>query len=279
VLDLLEHGDAEAVDVQIEAFAEGAERLRQPLYLWNAAVCQAMRALLTGRLDAADRLAAEALAIGSYVEAVTARQYYATQLLAIRREQSRIAELEGPAREMVKSNPTRAPWRAGLATLLWESGRIEEAREEFETLAAHDFEDIPVDGDWLIAITLLADTSVALGDAECATKLYQLLRPYRDVNVAIGLAAVCLGSAARYLGRLAATMERREEAAEHFERALEANARLKAPVWLAHTRLDYASLLGSGDRRFGELVDAASTTATELSLPAVAKRVAAQRDS
>lgn len=136
-----------------------------------------------------------------------------------------------------------------------------------------------MDGDWLIAITLLADVSVALGDASRAGMLYELLRPYRDVNVVIGLAAVCLGSAARYLGRLAATMERREEAAEHFERALEAGARLKAPIWLAHTRLDYATLLGPGDRRFGEFVEAASTTATGLSLPAVAKRVAALGES
>jgi DNA-binding SARP family transcriptional activator/tetratricopeptide (TPR) repeat protein len=279
VVDLLENGDSDAVDIQIAAFTEGAEQLRQPLYLWNAAVWRAMRALLSGQLEAADRLAAEALATGSYGEAVTAPQYYATQLLSIRREQSRIAELEGPAREMVKSNPTRAPWRAGLATLLWDAGRTEEARSEFETLAAHDFADIPVDGDWLIAITLLADLSVALGDGSRAGVLYDLLRPYRDVNVVIGLAAVCLGSAARYLGRLAATMERQDEAAEHFERALEANARLKAPVWLAHTRLDYASLLGPGDRRYGELVEAASTTATGLSLPAVAKRVAALRDS
>src|SRR5436305_1772048 len=41
VVDLLEHGDSEAVDAQIEAFSAGAERLRQPLYLWNAAVWRA----------------------------------------------------------------------------------------------------------------------------------------------------------------------------------------------------------------------------------------------
>ena len=36
VLDLLEQGQSEAVDAQIQAFTDGAERLRQPLYLWNA---------------------------------------------------------------------------------------------------------------------------------------------------------------------------------------------------------------------------------------------------
>jgi DNA-binding SARP family transcriptional activator/tetratricopeptide (TPR) repeat protein len=278
VLDLLEHGDPDAVDVQIAAFTEGAERLRQPLYLWNAAVWRAMRALLAGHLDAADRLAAEALATGSYAEAVTAPQYYQTQLLVIRREQSRMSELEQPAWDMVRSNPTRPAWRAALATLLWECGRMEEAREVFETLAEHDFADIPVDGDWLIAITLLADCSVQLHDARRAGRLYELLEPYRDVNVVIGLAVACLGSTAQVLGRLAATMDRRDEAAEHFERALAANRRLKALVFLAHTQLDYARLLGPRDRRSAKLIDSAALAASELDLPAVAKRVAALRD-
>jgi len=277
VLDLLEHGDADAVDVQIEAFTEGAEDLRQPLYLWNAAVWRAMRALLAGELEAADRLAAEAVATGSHGEAVTAPQYYATQLLAIRREQGRMAELELPAREMVKSNPGRPAWGAALVTLLLEVGQTSEARDEFEALAALDFQDIHVDGDWLIAITLLADCSVHLGDARRAAQLYELLRPYKDVNVVIGLAAVCLGSAAQYLGRLAATMGRRAEAAEHFERALTANERLKAPVCLAHSQLDYAQLLGAEDPTAASLIDAAAVTAEELVLPAVANRVAALR--
>src|SRR5207302_491496 len=87
VVDLLEHGYAGAVDAQIEAFVSGAERLRQPLYLWNAAVWRAMRALLAGHLDEADQLAAEAVAMGSHGESITAPQYYAIQVLAIRQEQ------------------------------------------------------------------------------------------------------------------------------------------------------------------------------------------------
>ena len=42
----------------MEAFTAGAERLRQPLYLWNAAVWRAMIALLDGRLEEAEPLAA-----------------------------------------------------------------------------------------------------------------------------------------------------------------------------------------------------------------------------
>ena len=273
VLDLLEHGDADAVDAQISAFAAGAQQLRQPLYLWQAAVWRAMRALLAGQLEQADRLAAEALAAGSTGEAVAAAQYYAIQLLAIRREQGRMAELEQPALEMVGHNPGRPGWRAAVATLLWESGRLEEARAEFSAIAENDFADIERDGDWMIAITLLADCAVELGDEQRAGQLYELLAPYREANVVIGLAAACLGSAARYLGRLAATTGRTDDAATHFERALAGNAELKAPVYLAHTQLDYAQLLGRGDQRAQELTAAAARTAGELGLAAVARRV------
>ena len=165
-------------------------------------------------------------------------------------------------------------WRAALATLLWETGRLGEARTELETCAVHEFDDIPRDGDWMIAVTLLADVSAELGDARRARKLYELLLPYRDLNVVIGLGAVCLGSTARFLGRLAATMERRDAAAEYFERALAASAALNAPVYLAHTQLDYARLLGSEDPKARALVAAAARAAEELALPAVARRAA-----
>jgi tetratricopeptide (TPR) repeat protein len=244
------------------------------LFLWQGAIWRAMRALLSGQLESADALAAQALEVGSKGEATTAPQYYAIQLLALRREQGRIAELEPPAREMIRRSPGIAAWPAALATLLWETGRIDEARTVFEGLAQDDFDDIPRDGDWLIAMTLLADSAAELSDARRAEKLYQLLLPYRDLNVVIGLAAVCLGSAARFLGRLATAMGRRTEAAEHFERALEGSERLHAPVYLAHAQLDYARLLGPDDPRARALIEAAARSAEELALPAVARRAA-----
>jgi len=271
VVDLLEHGDSEGVEAQLEAFNAGAQRLRQPLYLWNAAIWRAMRALLEGRLEQADELASDALAAGLHGEGVTALQYYEIQLLAIRREQGRIAELEQPARDLVTANPHLPAWRAALATLLCEAGRLQEARREFEALAANDFAGIPQDGDWMIAITLLADSCTELGDAERAAQLYELLLPHGASNVVIGLGAVCLGSAARYLGRLASAMGRRTTAIEHLRSALDANAALKAPVALAHTQLDYARVLGPGPEAQA-LVAAATRTADELGLPLVSRR-------
>ncbi len=279
VVDLLERGDRDAVDAQIEAFEAGANRLRQPLYEWNSILWRAMRALLDGSLERADRLAAEALAAGAPAEAVTASQYYSIQLLAIRREQGRMAELERAARQLVEDNPGRPAWRAGLATLLCEEGRLSEAREEFELLAAGGFDDIPKDLDWTIAMVLLSDVCADLGDGERAALLYAKLAPYADVNVVVGLAAACLGSAESFLGRLAATMGQSAEAERHFERALAANAALRAPACLARTQVDYARALGKLGVRGGppadELLAAAGRAAAELGLGAVAGKIAA----
>jgi tetratricopeptide (TPR) repeat protein len=271
VVDLLEAGEPEAVEAQIEAFGHGAARLRQPVFEWHALVWRAMRALLAGRLSAAESLAEEALAVGSPDEAIAATQYYAIQLLAVRREQARGGELAAAARAFVDANPGRPGWKAALAEALVLGGRNDAAQETLDELAAADFHDIPFDGDWLTAIVLAADVAVSLQDVERARRLYELLAPYASHNLVIGLATVCLGAVSRQLGKLATTLGRREEAIEHFERALARNARLDAVVELAHTRLDYAALLGHGPRA-NELIDAAQRAAQELELPRVAQR-------
>jgi DNA-binding SARP family transcriptional activator len=272
VVDLLEAGDRDAVEAQIEAFTAGARQLRQPLFTWQAAVWRAMRALLAGHLTTADRLASEALSSGIRAEGITAPQYYSIQLLAIRREQNRLAELEGPARELVRNNPHRPAWRAVLGLLLTEAGRRDEARAELAEMADQGFADVPLDGDWMIAMTIVADVAVALGDADWAKLIYDRLMPYANTTVVIGIAAVCLGSTARYLGRLALVMDDRARALEHLEQAMAVNQALVAPLQIAHTELDLAAALGPGARA-QELVENAARTARELAIPALAKRL------
>jgi hypothetical protein len=277
VVDLLERGDRAAVEAQIEAFTAGAGQLRQPLYLWQATVWRAMRALLEGRLAEAEELAGEALAAGAPAEDVAAGQYYAIQLLATRREQARMGELEAAARQMVASNPARPAWRAALIVMLCESGQPDRARPELEALAAQGFGDIPHDGDWLATVTLLCDACVALSDTALMARLYEVLAPYAAVNVVAGIGTLCLGSAARYLGKLAAGLGR-PEADRLFEQALATNRGLGSPVLVAHTQLDWASALARGSRA-QRLIEEAAATAEELGLAALARRAAVLRGS
>jgi tetratricopeptide (TPR) repeat protein len=278
VVDLLERGDRNAVDAQVEAFSAGAQRLRQPLYVWNAIVWRSMRAILGGRLELAERLARDALEAGASAESVTAPQYYGIQLLAIRREQDRLAELEDAARRFVQANPDHHAWSATLAMLLGEIGNTAAAAEMSDELAAHDYQDIPRDGDWLVAMAMLSDLITRLGDTDRAGILYEELLPFADSNVVVGMAVICLGSVSGFLGKLAALLGRGEDAARHFEHALARNRALQSPVLVAHTQLDYAAALGA-EPRAAELVASAARIAAASDLVAVSRRVAELRDA
>jgi len=273
IVDLLEAGDRTAVEAQLAAFEAGAEQLRQPVFQWNSAVWRTMLALLDGRLADADRLAAEALSAGIMPEGVTAPQYYAIQMLGIRREQARMGELEDAARKMVATNPQRLAWRSGLATLLCDTGRHDEAREVLAGMAA-EFSAVPPDGDWMITFALLADVAADLQDVVHAERLYEVLEPYRDSNVVIGHGAVCFGSVARYLGRLALTIGEPDLALAYLRQAVDSSASMRAPVHLAHARLDHATALGAGgDWTVAQtLIEQAAETASALDLPLVARR-------
>jgi DNA-binding SARP family transcriptional activator len=272
LVDLLALGDRDGVDAQIAAFTAVAERLRQPLFRWQILVWRAMRSLLDGSLGVAEEAVTEALAAGAPAEDVTAPQYYAIQLLSIRREQERSAELERTIGEIASGTPARRGWRAELALILWESGRRAEALAEFEQLA-DELGEVPPDGEWLPIMSTLGQLCTLLRDRDRASTLYDLLLPYEAANVVRGMGGVCLGPVARVLGRLATLLDRPRVAGEHFDSALRSTAALRAPLLLAHTQLDYAEAIGSGPRA-ARLVREAAATADELELPAVARRAA-----
>jgi tetratricopeptide (TPR) repeat protein len=271
VVDLLEKGDRDGVDAQIDAFALGAEQLRQPLFRWQTLVWRGMRALLDGSLQEAEDAATEALAMGAPEQSITAPQYHLMQLVAIRRAQGRTGELENAIREVATSNPHRPGWRAALAMIMWETGRHLETREVMDDLAQQDFQDIPPDGEWIPTVALLAQLCSLLGGRDRASTLYELLTPYAENNIVRGIGATCLGPVARLLGRLSVVLRRPEEARRHFESALRSAADLRSAPLLAYIQLDYAEMLGRGARAAG-MIDEAAATAAELGLPGLAVR-------
>jgi uncharacterized protein HemY len=120
-----------------------------------------------------------------------------------------------------------------------------------------------------------------LGDRAHAAILYQFLLPYAGRTVVIGNAVACYGAMSRYLGALATTLERWDEAEQHFEDALAMNARMEAWPWLAHTQYQYATILLSRDQpgddeKARELLQSALLTARELGIRALEERITAQ---
>jgi DNA-binding SARP family transcriptional activator len=274
VVDLLELGDIQGADIQIAAASKLAEAMQRPIWRWWTSLLRCTRAQLDGRFEEAERIADEALEIGRHGQAENAVNAYWQAMFNIRREQGRLAEVEPSVRRFIDLYPMLKAWRAALALLLIELGRVDEAREEFSALAG---EDMPRDANWLIGVTLLAEVCGALGDGERAEPLYALLEPYAGRNVVVGRAATCNGAASRLLGTLAAAMRAWELAEEHFIDALAMHERMGARPWVARTQLAYAEMLLArrrrGDKaRARELLADAVLTADALGMRCFAQR-------
>ncbi len=279
LIDLLEMGDIPGVDAESGVLDRLAKDLRQPLYLWWTAQFRAMRGLLDGRFEEGEQFAQQALVIGQRVQPETAVQQFGLHMLALRREQGRLQEIEGQLKSFVERYPAVPGWRCALAYVYSELGRESEARAELERLAVNDFADVPRDIVWLPAMAVVSESCAFLRDADRAATLYSLLLPYAGRTVTAG-SLLCIGSASRHLGLLAATMSRWEEAERHFEEALEMNAKMGAKPWLAHTQHEYAGMLVGrdqpGDREKAlKLLAQALDTAQELGMKALVERALA----
>lgn len=235
---------------------------------------------MRGRFEDSERLAQQAFAIGQRMQTETAAGVYGLQMFALRREQGRLKEVEPVVRVFLQQSSAAAAWRPGLALIYAELGRTAEARAEFEILARHEFAELSRDATWMGTMTYLVDVCTFLGDRARAETLYGILLPFAGRNVVVSAAAACYGALSRYLGALATTLERWDDAAQHFEDALAMNARMDAPPWLAHTQEQYAAMLlaraQSGDRdKAAALLDAALATARELGMRALEERITA----
>jgi hypothetical protein len=200
---------------------------------------------------------------------------YRAQRYALADFRGGLESLESAIRELVAERPARPMFRCVLAHLLARTGQRAEAARELGELTAGRCAALPVDQEWLFAISCLAETAGLLEDTEVAAGLYELLLPWAGLNVVDQCEGI-RGAVARYLGILAAATGRRPEAQGHFETALELNARMGARPWLARTQEDYARLLHGDDRaRAGALSEAAAATYSELGMtPAGALPVA-----
>jgi class 3 adenylate cyclase/tetratricopeptide (TPR) repeat protein len=271
VADLMEASQVQAAEREFEDWVTVAQDSRQHYQLWTVAVFRAMRALMSGSIEEAERLATEALAIGQRDGNQNAFQLFGVQLAGIRREQGRYAELEEPLKVFVEQYTAIPTWRCALAFLYADAGREDEARRHLDHLAAGGFASFRKDIFWFPDVVLAADAAALLADRQRSEALYEQLHPYARRCVMCGPIAACWGSTSRTLAVLAATMQRWDEAEHHFEEAVEHNRLLGARLWLTRSQLEYAEMLATrgwpGDlERALSIVDEALGAALALSL-------------
>jgi hypothetical protein len=146
--------------------------------------------------------------------------------------------------------------RAGLANLLAETpGREDDARVQFERLAATAFADVPRTWDWIGTMSTNARTCARLGDVRRARILYDLLLPHDGGGVPVGYGTGWDGAVAHHLGLLATVRSDFAAAERHFAAAERMHRTGGARSLLAQTQHERARmLLARGDD--GDAVEA-----------------------
>lgn len=259
--DLLEAGrvpDADRAATELEAGPLASAHARSR---WYAAHYRAMRSLMVGDLDEAERHAAEAAGLGARLAARTVGVSGALQSLFIARERDRLAGVH----ELLDDLAARHPMQPGLAVAAaWvrlHNGLLDEAREQLAPLAAGDFAALPRGATWTAAVTMLADLYAGLGGRRESDVLYRQALAARGHFVVVPRIVVFLGSMEQTLGNLAVTAGRLDAAVEHLDAARAAHALLEAPLLVARTDLARARLLrlrGEPDEADALLADVAA---------------------
>jgi hypothetical protein len=272
-LDAFSEGETDKADAELEAYEQIAGQGRRPYYRWYLLVLRATRLGFSGDLETAGRNVDEAFALIRGLEEDSGQEYAVQRLMLARLRGSPADAPADELRAFAERYPQLPLWRAMLAALEADLGRLAHAQRALEVCTGEGLSCLRRDDDWLSRLVFLADACVEIGDAERAPMLYALLVPYADRNAITERGWAAWGAAARPLGRLAALAGETAVAARHFERALELHERWGARPWIAHTVHDYARATGSP----GALarVEAALGLCAELGLDGLAGRLGA----
>ncbi|MDJ0848597.1 MAG: AAA family ATPase [Myxococcota bacterium] len=265
VVDLLEVPDVRAADGELARFDSLARELNQPFFRWLATAFRATRALMEGRLDDMERLMHAAMEEGQRAESPNAVIFFGTQLFHLREEQGRAAELEPLMRRIADENPALPVFRIGVPLIYALCDRREEARAEFEQVAARDFEDVPHDLHRIPMLTSAGIVAAYLGDARRARLLHRELIQHEGRVLVAGVATWWGGSMDHYLGVLEVAMGELDRAVQHFESALAVAKGAGARLQAAHAARELGAALrlrgGDGDEARGRALRAEARAA------------------
>jgi tetratricopeptide (TPR) repeat protein len=235
---------------------------------------RATRAIMRGDFASAEPLAEEFLQDAARRDDERGPVVFALQLLGLRWVQGRSAEILELVEELCERHPAVSLYRAARLRSLCDLERRDEARRLLEALLPGDRPLVAKRLGWFPTLALMAESAALLGDRPRCAILYRELSPYAQRHVTSGSAAY-LGSTSRYLGILAAELERFDMADRHFRTAAQMESRLGARPLLAWTAYHHAQMLyreGLDPARARACAERALKLADELGLERLAER-------
>jgi DNA-binding SARP family transcriptional activator/tetratricopeptide (TPR) repeat protein len=237
VMALVVLGDIHATETEVAAGVALAGELKQRAQESQIEGVRAMLAIAKGDFAEGEALSVERFQLGVHTLPGVSTAIYRCQRHMLRDLRGGLEEVEPELAELVELYPARPVFRCVLAHVHGRLGRSHEPLAELSTR-------LPFDQEWVYGMSLLAETAALVGDVEAAGALYPSLLPWAHLN-AVDVAEGCRGSVERYLGLLATTLARPEEAVAHFRRAIAENERMGFAPWAERAREDLERMSGA----------------------------------
>jgi tetratricopeptide (TPR) repeat protein len=267
--DLLELGDIARMENELQACRALANELQEPLMQGWMQIFQAGRAMWEGRFAECEQLASQTLGLSRWLGNAAQTMHF-LQIFHLRALQGRCDEMLEPMRMVAGLNPGIPAFTIGLAYVHVEAGRLEEARPLAQSIATQP-DSYPLDINFISTLSCLGLVCARLGDPTLTQTIYERLKPYGELSIMIGNGIGYCGAAAHWLGVMATSLGRYDEAAAHFERALTTETAMGSPPWIANTQYEYALMLRArshpaDEARAMALAERAAITAKELGM-------------
>ena len=139
IRDALQDGNVARADADLDRARPVVHGTRRSIYRWHMLVAEAGRAAFAGRLDEAEKLNEEALAINRR-HGEDCWQEYTVGTLVLARQRWRPHDADAAQlRGFAARYPHLPVWEAMLASLEWELGDVEAARRGVARCARDDF--------------------------------------------------------------------------------------------------------------------------------------------
>ena len=234
--------------------------------------------MIAGDPDEVERLALEALQIGTDCGVADVMVHFGGQLIMANWQRGTMGEMVPLIEGLIADAPDVAgAVTAALALAHAETDRTDDARALLEGFAATGF-DLQVDLAWTLGMSAWAEAAIVCRDPKYAGPLFDLLVPWADQLSCTGDTAE--GPISHFVAGLAAVLGRYEEAESYFARAAAFNDRARAKFFAARTDLLWGGMLaergapGDADRA-RQLLGRAHATAVTQGYGTVERRAAA----
>jgi class 3 adenylate cyclase len=231
----------EEVDRCYEIAGPLVHQLDQPSLTWEYTFHRAKRAQIAGDTEEAERLATEALQIGTESGQPDAGTFFGVQLAVVHWQRGTMGELAPLIEQMIVESPGLPTLKASLAIAYAQDDRVADARQVLDDFATTGFA-LPDDSAWLNGMTEYAEAAITCGDARYAGPLYELLEPWAaQFSSAGGVTAE--GPVAMIVGGLAALLGRYDDAERHLADSAAFCDRVGATFFAAQTQLLVGGML------------------------------------